>query len=152
MDIEANITPEVLFWARDTAGWTIEDVVKKLNQKKVDIQTISDWEKGVRKPTIPQLEKLAKFYERPLMVFFFPKPPRESTLEALFRTLPKDYMLEDCHRRIRFLTREAMVRQIDLRELKGEGHLDNRLLELQKSSFSASELAIRSKKCYSCPS
>ena len=37
MVIQANITPEVLFWARDTAGWTIEDVVKKLNQKKVDI-------------------------------------------------------------------------------------------------------------------
>ena len=150
MDIEANITPKVLFWARDTAGWTIEDVVKKLNQKKVDIQTITDWEKGARRPTFSQLEKLAKFYERPVAVFFFPKPPRESKLEALFRTLPKDHARR-LPPRIRFLTREAMVRQIDLRELKGEGHLDSRLLELQKSSFSASELAIRVRSVIAVP-
>ena len=142
MVVQANITPEVLFWARDTAGWTKEEVVKKLKQKKVDRQTITDWEQGVRRPTIPQLERLAKFYKRPIAVFFFPKPPRESKLEALFRTLPKDHARR-LPPRIRFLTREAMVRRIDLRELKGEGHLDNRLLELQKSSFSASELAIR---------
>ena len=36
-----------------------------------------------------------------------------------------------------------MVRQIDLRELKGEGHLDNRLLELQKSSFNAKKSAVQ---------
>ena len=136
MVIQANITPEVLFWARDTAGWTIEQIVKKLNQKKVDAQTISDWEEGLREPTYTQLEKLAKFYKRPLAVFFFPKPPQEDTMEVMFRTLPKSH-IERLSPKIRFLTREAMARQLDLRELRGGGDLDNRLLKLQQSSFSA---------------
>ena len=142
MVIQANITPEVLFWARDTAGWTIEEIVKKLKLKKVDKQTISDWEKGVSKPTIPQLERLAKFYKRPIAVFFFPKPPRESKLETLFRTLPKNYTKE-LSPKIRFLTREAMARQLDLRELRGAGDLDDRLLKLQKNSFRASAFNAR---------
>ena len=142
MVVQANITPEVLFWARDTAGWAIEDVVKKLNQKKVDTQTISDWEKGASKPTFTQLEKLAKFYERPIAVFFFPEPPQEETVKAMYRTLPSSH-IERLSPKIRFLTREAMSRQLDLRELRRVGDLDDRLLKLQKSSFSASAFNAR---------
>ena len=40
------INPLVLQWARTTAGLTVEEVVKKLNRKKITAETIIAWENG----------------------------------------------------------------------------------------------------------
>lgn len=116
MKIIARITPEVLSWARDTAGFAREDIVKKLNQRTVVSDTIEAWEEGTDQPTYTQLEKLAEFYKRPLALFFFPEPPNEEKIQTKLRSVPESYV-QELSPEIRFIIRKALVRQMDLYEL-----------------------------------
>lgn len=70
--IEAEINPQLLVWARKSMGMAISEVAIKM---KISEQKISDFETGANKPSIPQLRKLAKFYKRPIAIFFLPEPP-----------------------------------------------------------------------------
>lgn len=85
--LEAIIEPRVLIWARESMGINIDEVAKRL---KVNEDTLNKWELGQKKPTLIQLEKLAKIYKRPFAAFFLPEPPKESPLPKDFRTLPSD--------------------------------------------------------------
>lgn len=116
MRVKAQITPEVLQWARDSAGFSREDVVKKLRQKTVTVKTLAQWEEGVDVPSYTQLEKLAGMYKRPLAVFFFPSPPHEQSYDEKFRSVPSNY-IDSLSPRIRYIVKQALVRQIDLDEL-----------------------------------
>lgn len=51
-------------------------------------ERIEQWERGDRKPTVRQAQKLAKVYHRPLGVFFLPQPPSLPPLAAEYRRLP----------------------------------------------------------------
>ncbi len=117
MSVRANITPEVLLWARDTAGYSVDEVATKLKRKSVTSATIEAWETGKKKPTYAQLEKLAEYYNRPIAVFYFPEPPQEEDIGEKFRSLPRDYSLSPV---MRYLVRKASVKQLDLYELHGD--------------------------------
>ena len=117
MSIKMKVTPQVLFWARDSSGYSVADIVKKFNQERITPEVVKAWERGKEQPTYAQLEKLAKTYKRPLAIFFFPSPPKETSIEKL-RSLPEAYSKE-LPPEIRYLVREAMARQIDLSELHG---------------------------------
>jgi Zn-dependent peptidase ImmA (M78 family) len=111
------INAEVLKWARESAGLSVDDVVCKVNRRTVSHATIIEWETGLSSPTYPQLEKLAyDIYKRPLAVFFFPEPPEEITPEQSFRTLPK-YEIEHMPSKIKLLLRKAQAYQFNLYEL-----------------------------------
>lgn len=111
------VTPEVLRWARETAGLSIDDVVAKINRKRVTAETVSAWENGDDSPTYSQLERLAyEIYKRPLAIFFFPEHPDEVSPEQAFRTLPQ-YELELMPARVRLLLRKAKALQVNLQEL-----------------------------------
>jgi len=69
---EARIRPELLIWARDSAGLTIEEAAKKAHIKPDRLQ---EWEDGLSRPTIAQLRLLGRAYRRPLAVFYLSKPP-----------------------------------------------------------------------------
>ena len=61
--------PSVLRWARESQGYSIEEVASRL---KRDPSEVAAWETGAESPTYVQLETLAyKIYKRPLAVFFF---------------------------------------------------------------------------------
>jgi len=110
--------PKMLKWARETSGYSIEEVVEQLRKKskKVTDQTLIDFEKGSALPTYSQMETLAyKIYKRPLALFFFPEPPDESDIKNSFRTLPK--RIEKLSPKMRFLIRKARVMQLNLMEL-----------------------------------
>lgn len=86
--LEAIVEPRVLIWARESIGMNIEGVAKRLNTSE---DTVRKWESGQKKPTLIQLEKLARtIYKRPLAAFFLPEPPEEPPLPEDFRTLPRD--------------------------------------------------------------
>ena len=112
-------TPEVLKWARESSGYTVQEVVAKLKRKTVTDQTVFDWEQGKAFPTYAQLEILAYgIYKRPLAVFFFPQPPDdESGVKKSFRTLPQP--VENLRPAMRFLLRKARFMQLNLMELIG---------------------------------
>lgn len=79
------INPELLSWARQESGFELFRVAKRLNVKPEKIEA---WETGERQPTMRQIENLARFFHRPLSVFFLPQPPRLTPLGAEYRRLP----------------------------------------------------------------
>lgn len=83
--IPAMVTPTVLAWARRESGFRPEPVAKRLNIKA---ERLLAWEQGDRQPTLRQVQNLAKFYHRPIGVFFLPQPPSISPLSAEYRRLP----------------------------------------------------------------
>ncbi len=113
--IPAN--PVMLRWARETAGFDVDDVVIKLKRKRITSETVASWEKGAESPTYVQLERLAyEIYKRPLALFFFPEPPEEETPKESFRTLPREE-IDLLEPRLLYLVRQAKVMQENLREL-----------------------------------
>lgn len=118
MSKQIPVNHKVLRWARETGGFAIDDVVEKINLKRVTSATIKSWEEeGAANPTYAQLEQLAyKIYKRPLALFFFPEPPDEETPTQSFRTLP-EYEISLMEPRLRYLIRQARVMQINLAEL-----------------------------------
>lgn len=81
----APVTPEVLRWARESVGVTLSDAATRAG---VSVERLEAWESGEAEPTVAKLRALAKLYQRPLSVFFLPKPP--TTFDAMrdFRRLP----------------------------------------------------------------
>lgn len=123
---DVPLTPSVLRWARETSGLSTEDVAHKLKRKTVTSETIAAWERGEGAPTYAQLESLAyDVYRRPVALFFFPAPPEEKTPRQAFRTLP-DQEIQRISPRLRYLLRQAQVRQIYLAELYEDALAPNR--------------------------
>ena len=111
------VNPKMLKWARETACLDVNDVVQKMNRKRVTVETVYSWENGEDSPSYTQLERIAyEIYKRPLAMFFFPEPPQEETPTQSFRTLP-DNVIERLPERIHFLIRKARVMQYNLAEL-----------------------------------
>lgn len=111
------VNPAILLWARETVGLCIEEVVRKLNRKRITAQTVAAWEGGERFPTYIQLERLAyEIYKRPLALFFFPEPPLEETPKQSFRTLP-DEEIQRMSLKLRYLLMQAKSMQFNLDEL-----------------------------------
>ena len=111
------VNPDILQWARETAGYSIEDVVEKIARKHVTVKVVQDWEDGNSSPTYPQLEKLAyEIFKRPLALFFFPEPPEEETPRQSFRTLPQEE-IDFLKPKLLYLIRKAMVFRENLKEL-----------------------------------
>ena len=108
------INPEILKWARQTAGLQLGEVARKLGK---DEKTIQSWEHGENTPTYIQLEKLAyQIYKRPIALFFFPAPPQEETPKQSFRTFP-DQEVERMSPQMHYLLKQARAMQINLAEL-----------------------------------
>jgi len=116
MKIRLPINTDVLKWARNSLGLSLDEVAQRLGAKfKAEI--IQDWENGESSPTYPQLEKLAQdIYKRPIAVFFFPIVPQEETPEKEFRTLP-DFVIDELPTEIIKLYRKAKLYQLYLEEL-----------------------------------
>jgi Zn-dependent peptidase ImmA (M78 family)/transcriptional regulator with XRE-family HTH domain len=130
-----GINPQLLVWARQRAGQSIDDVAAALHKPA---ELIESWEAGTASPTYVQLETLAyKVFKRPVALFFFPDPPEESDPEHEFRTLPTAEVVElDADTRLK--VREAHALQIQLDELTGgrnpAEHLILRDLDLPATS------------------
>jgi len=81
----APINPHVLAWAREEGGWLPDQVAQSLHVKP---ERVAAWESGERKPTVRQVENLARFLHRPLSIFFQPNPPDLPPLATEYRRLP----------------------------------------------------------------
>lgn len=103
------ITPSVLTWARQRAGFSLDTATN-------DFKKIAAWESGDDAPSYPQLERLADKFKVPVAVFFFPEPPDLPPIEESFRTLGTD-QFEQIPTRIRLLLLKARSLQMGLEEL-----------------------------------
>lgn len=82
---DALVKPQLLVWARETLGLSVEEAAKKAN---VAAARLAAWEEGEQRPTIAQLRKLGEIYKRPLAVFYLPEPPKAFRPLSDFRRLP----------------------------------------------------------------
>lgn len=124
--------PELLIWARESAGRTISQAAKYVH---VGPERILKWESGQEKPTVAQGERLARVYKRPFAVFFLRKPPQEPPLPRDFRTLPLDQRLP-LSTETRFAVRKARRIQKLFKELTS---LVGRELSTQIGSVSSNQ-------------
>jgi Zn-dependent peptidase ImmA (M78 family) len=85
--IKAKANPDVLRWARKTAGYSIDDAARKIS-KTFKPERLAAWEKNQAQPTVVQLRKLARIYKRPLAVFFLSEVPKDIPVPRDFRRLP----------------------------------------------------------------
>ena len=124
-----GINPEILKWARERSGYSLEAAAKALNKDK---SFIIECESGERSPTYIQLEKLADKYKRPVAVFFLPNPPEEEDLVdklALRRT-----EVQHLEPRIHILLRQAYSRQLSLMELNNNSNPSEKKIFLDFNS------------------
>lgn len=114
------ITPAVVTWARERAGFSMDAAIS-------DFRKIVEWEAGEAFPSYPQLEKMAEKFKVPVAVFFFPAPPDLPPIEETFRTLGPDQIAE-IPPRIRLLLRKARTFQMGVEELNGGRNPAERLI------------------------
>jgi len=81
----AHIRPEVLRWARESAGYSLRQAADKINIDKWYLETV---EGGSELLSLREAERAADAYERPLAALFLPEPPDEEPQEVQFRRLP----------------------------------------------------------------
>ena len=70
--INVNINPSVLLWARQEAGYNIDEVATKLS---VNSDLYEVWEKEGKDIPFGKLQNLATYYKRQIAVFFLPEVP-----------------------------------------------------------------------------
>lgn len=109
-----KVNPEILRWARDTAGLTLEEASRKLkiapSKDLTAVDRLAALESGKVEPSRPMLVKMAKQYHRPLITFYLSKPPKRGNRGKDFRTLPLDRpAVEDA-------LLDALVRDIQARQ------------------------------------
>ncbi|MGH6867432.1 MAG: ImmA/IrrE family metallo-endopeptidase, partial [Methylocella sp.] len=115
-----SVNPEILSWARKTAGLSLEEAAEKLgihdSHGVNGAQRLAALEAGDNTPTRPTLLKMAQKYRRPLVAFYMSNVPRKGDRGQDFRTLPvghsgaADALLDALVRDIR--ARQSMVRAV----------------------------------------
>ena len=78
--MRVNLNPEVLRWARERAGRTVQDLAAPFPK-------LDRWERGEEQPTLKQVERFAKAVYAPVGYLFLPEPPVESVPIPDFRTV-----------------------------------------------------------------
>ena len=74
------VSPEMLTWACERAGYDVEHFSQKVPQ-------LNSWIKNERHPTLKQLEKLAHITHTPFGYLFLPDPPEETLPVPDYRTV-----------------------------------------------------------------
>lgn len=113
-----QVNPDILRWARETAGLTLEDAVGKLSIKDAKGTVATDrlraLETGETAPTRALLSRMAKQYRRPLLTFYLAQPPRRGNWGRDFRAPAADRSERD-EALLDALVRNVQARQALLR-------------------------------------
>jgi len=87
-----RVNPEILLWARETAGLSLDEGARALGLKDARGRTgagrLAALERGDEEPGRPLLLKMAQKYRRPLLTFYLDKVPRKGDRGQDFRTAP----------------------------------------------------------------
>ena len=109
-----NVNPDVLSWARETAGLSPDDAVKKLQLRDAwgvaAVDRLAALETGADHPTRPMLAKMAKAYRRPLVALYLAAPPRSVQRGTDFRAFAGDRSVTQ-DSLVQALVRDAVARQ-----------------------------------------
>ena len=122
------VNPEILLWARETAGMTLHDAVVKVGigdaRGVAAVDRLAALERGEVEPTRSVLVRMSRHYRRPLLAFYLAAPPPRGDRGADFRTLPAtrsrkaDALIDALVRDVR--SRQSMVRAVLEAEAEAE--------------------------------
>ncbi len=120
------VNPEILVWARETAGYELSEAAQKLDladgKAATGAEKLSAFESGEKQPSRPLLLRMAKQYRRPLLTFYLETPPIRADRGQDFRTLHRavdpseNGMVDALVRRIKArqeVLREALISEQD---------------------------------------
>lgn len=79
-----QVNPDILIWARETSGLSVEVAAKKLGLSGPE--RLVELEAGKRAPSRRQLINMAGTYRRPLITFYLNKRPRDKERGEDYRT------------------------------------------------------------------
>ena len=87
-----TVNPDILEWARETAGLSASRAAEVLGFKdgklRSAVERLTALEDGDDEPSRSVLRRMAKAYRRSLLVFCLDKPPRKGDRGEDFRTVP----------------------------------------------------------------
>lgn len=87
-----RVSPEILRWARESAGLSEDDAARKLGfsdtKTRLGIDRLGSLESGAEEPSRSVLLRMSKHYRRPLVTFYLSSPPAVGDRGQDFRTLP----------------------------------------------------------------
>jgi len=93
------VNPEILIWARETAGLGLNEAAAKIGLKATATlephERIEAIERGEAVPTRAQLVRFARAYRRPLVTFYLERPPRPGDRGHDYRTTAGDATLQE---------------------------------------------------------
>lgn len=114
-----TVNPEILVWARETAGLSPGRAVVALGlkdtRKRRAVERLAELELGSEKLTRSLLLKMAQRYRRPLLTFYLPSPPKEADRGEDFRSIPDKQT--DSEFLIDALVRDVRARQATVRDI-----------------------------------
>jgi len=119
--VRAHINPGVFSWARDSAGYTVEETAKKIG---CNPNAVAQWESGAGYPTLTQAKNAARVFGRPVATFYLQQPPEEKNLPD-FRVFP-GVEEQPQSPNLKRLVRQVMHRcewAAEVRRLQGEAPL-----------------------------
>lgn len=109
------VNPEILKWARETAGLDLDEAARKLgfrnSKKRTAIEKVESLESGQEPPTRAQLRRMAKAYFQPPIVFYLPSPPRRGDRGEDFRSVSQRETDPKANARLNLLTRDIKAAQ-----------------------------------------
>jgi len=114
-----TVNPEILIWARETAGLSLDRAAVALGMKDSPKQLATDRlaaiEAGDVEPSRSLLLKMAQRYRRPLLSFYLPSPPRRGDRGEDFRSVPDKHT--DSESLVDALLRDVRARQATVRDI-----------------------------------
>ena len=114
------VNPQILVWARQSAGLTVEQAAEKLalstTTKHTAAEKLAAMEAGVQQPTRSHLNSFAKVYKRPLVTFYLSEPPTKGNRGQDFRQTPDARGFRD-NGMLDALLRDVKARQEMVRDI-----------------------------------
>ena len=103
--VKIKIEKDILYWAREAAGLSIDEAAKKT---KISGEEIKKWEAESSEIRLSDIKKFAKHYKRQLSFFFLPEAPKEKPIPDDFRTLDS-IRHEEIPEKVRLAIRRAQA-------------------------------------------
>jgi Zn-dependent peptidase ImmA (M78 family)/transcriptional regulator with XRE-family HTH domain len=127
------INNKILIQIRQNSGISLQEACDHFGPDK-----LHNWEEGTENPTYSELEKIRKFYNKPIVAFFLPVIPNHFGYIKSFRTLPSDHSIFS-HETMNLLD-WGRIMQLNLHELHDEVNPSPRYFKNFEFNFSSHKI------------
>jgi len=114
-----SVNPNIVRWARETAGFSPEQAASALGLKNTKtrraVERLAALEEGHEQPSRSLLNSMAQKYRRPLVTFYLETPPKAGDRGEDFRNVPD--RLKESESLVDALVRDVRARQATVRDL-----------------------------------